>query len=371
MIKFLNLQKLNIELKDEYIESLNLLLERGQYISGLESEEFENEFSKFCGTKYCIGVGNGLDALEIILKSLGIGPGDEVIVPSHTFIATWLAVTNVGARPIPVNVDVEKYNINPENLHQALTNNTKAIIGVHLYGRLFEANDLQKFCAKNNLHLIEDAAQAHGASTAEHCAGNIGIAAAFSFYPGKNLGALGDGGAITTNCEQLAKTAREISNYGSCERYQHIRIGTNSRLDSLQASFLKIKLRKLNSWNSRRNEIAEMYIKGLKGLLNFELPQLAEGHVWHLFVCKFPLRDKLLKLLKNDGIDCQIHYPKAILDQPAYEDYKYKTSYDIEIDRYLANSIISLPIDPMLSNSDVDHIIKNVVKNVNVLNSDS
>lgn len=368
IVKFLDLKKLNLTLQKEFIEGLENILDHGQYISGPKCDEFESQFSNLCGTRYTIGVGNGLDALELILKSLHIGPGDEVIVPSHTFIATWLAVTNVGAKPIPVNVDLETYNICPKKLLKALTPNTKALIGVHLYGRVFCVPEIKKFCADHNIFLIEDAAQAHGASYKEHQAGSIGIAAAFSFYPGKNLGALGDGGAITTNSPELAQTAREISNYGSTQRYQHLRIGTNSRLDSIQAAFLTKKLPYLKQWNKRREEIAIRYIAGLSGLDNLELPQMTLGHVWHLFVCRYPWRDELIKLLFKKDIYCQIHYPIAIADQQAFEGLTYHSGYDIESDRSLASNVISIPIDPMLDDKSVEFIIKNVVESVNLLN---
>ncbi|VVC76479.1 dTDP-3-amino-3,6-dideoxy-alpha-D-galactopyranose transaminase [Aquicella siphonis] len=362
-IPFNDLQLQHQIITNELESAFATVLRSGWFILGKELKKFENEFANYCGTKHCIGVGNGLDALVLILKALDIGPGDEVIVPAHTFIATWLAVTHVGARPVPV-LTGKFHTIDPTMIESAITTKTKAIIAVHLYGHTADMNAITASLKNRNIHIIEDAAQAHGAAYKEKRAGNLGIAAGFSFYPGKNLGALGDAGGITTNDDGLAKHIRELRNYGSSTKYQHNMLGVNSRLDEIQAALLCVKLKYLDKWNQRKNEIASLYLDSLKNCKTVRLPIKAEWstHAWHQFVIECDQRDALQAYLSEKGIQTLIHYPKANHLQNAYY-AQYDESAYISYQK-LTERILSLPICPTLTNEAIEYVCT-AIKNFN------
>jgi dTDP-4-amino-4,6-dideoxygalactose transaminase len=360
-IPFLNLGETYKELKAELDSAYQRVMHSGWYIQGEELEAFEFEFSEYCNSKYCIGVGNGLDALHLILRAYGIGPGDEVIVPSHTFIATWLAVTFAGAQPVPVEVaDDGTYTISPELIESAITPRTRAIIPVHLYGRPADMTPIMLIAAKHGIKVIEDAAQAHGARYHGRSAGCLGDAAAFSFYPGKNLGAFGDGGAITTSDEGLATKLRSLRNYGSSTKYVHDVIGVNSRLDPIQAAFLRVKLHYLDEWNARRASIGKYYHQLFAGT-PIVLPAVSTGFdsVHHLFVIRTSSREKLQAELKNKNIETLIHYPIPPHKQLAYQSMGY---ISMPVAESLARELLSLPMGPHLSREDVEIVAENVTR---------
>lgn len=360
-IPFLNLKAPYLELKKELDEAYTRVMESGWYILGEECEAFEEEFADYCGTKYCIGVGNGLDALHLILRAYEIGEGDEVIVPANTYIATWLAVSYAGAKPIPVEPDEKTYNINSVLIEQAITERTKAIIAVHLYGQPADMDPINDLAKKYNLKVIEDAAQAHGAKYKGRRAGSLGDAAGFSFYPGKNLGAVGDGGAVTTNDPVLAEKVKLLRNYGSKIKYYNEVKGFNSRLDELQAALLRVKLSKLDEWNERRKIVAHKYIQDLHNCYDIILPHIPEwaDPVWHLFVVRYDWRDKLQNRLNNAGIGTLIHYPIPPSLSSAYADMGYKAG-DFPITEQIVKSILSLPIGPHIKEFEILKIIKEV-----------
>lgn len=366
-IPFLDLKAPYFELKDEFDQAYKRVMESGSYILGKECQAFEEEFADYCGTKYCIGVGNGLDALHIILRAYGIGEGDEVIVPANTYIATWLAVSYTGAKPIPVEPDEKTYNINPILIEQAITERTKAIIAVHLYGQPADIDSINYLAKKYNLKVIEDAAQAHGAKYKGRRAGSLGDAAGFSFYPGKNLGAIGDGGAITTNDPVLAEKVKVLRNYGSRVKYYNEVKGFNSRLDELQAALLRVKLSKLDEWNKRRSEITNKYLEGLQNCNKITLPYVPEwaDPSWHLFIVRYSKRDELQSYLSKNNIDTLIHYPIPPHLSEAYTDMGYKIG-DFPITEQITKSILSLPIGPHISGTDLLEIITKI-KNCNHL----
>jgi len=365
IVPFLDIKAPHEELKEELQAAFERVIESGWYIMGKELEAFESEFAAYCGSDHCIGVANGLDALEIILKGYDIGPEDEVIVPGHTFIATWMAVSNVGAKPIPVDVDECTFNINPTLIEAAITKNTKAIIAVHLYGQPADMDKISEIAARNNIKVIEDAAQAHGATYHGRQTGTLGHAAAFSFYPGKNLGALGDGGCITTSDDSLASRIRLLRNYGSTVKYRHDTAGRNSRLDELQAAFLRVKLIKLDDWNKRRREIALQYIDAFRPIKPLLLtPQVLSGTepVWHLFVIRVENRNKVVEKLKCYGVSTLIHYPNHIPTSGAYAGMKL---CKLPVSEKITSSAISLPIGPHMSADQVDNVIKSVERTFN------
>ena len=359
-VPFLNLTLAHQEIHDELKSAYERVLSSGHYVLGKEAGFFEEEFAEYCGTKHCIGVGNGLDAIHLILRAFNIGPGDEVIVPSNTFIATWLAVSFSGAKIVPVEPNFDTFNIDPNLLESAITSKTKAIIAVHLYGQPSDMDAINQIAKKYSLKVIEDAAQAHGASYKDRKTGSLGDAAAFSFYPGKNLGALGDGGAITTNDQNLAKKIRILCNYGSEVKYSHDVKGFNSRLDELQASFLRVKLTVLSEWNLRRQSFATKYLKDLQGL-NLTLPIVPEWcqPAWHLFVIKTPKREELKKYLESRGIQTAIHYPVPPHMQGAYMDLNLKEG-SLPISERLHRDILSLPLGPHLLNQEYDYVINTI-----------
>jgi len=354
-IPFLNLSASYRELKPEIDEAIQRVLDSGWYILGREVEAFENEFSEYCGVKCSIGVGSGLDALCLVLRSWGIGEGDEVIVPAHTFIATWLAVSHTGAIPVPVDIDDRSYNIDPNLIEQAITLKTRAIIPVHLYGQLADMNAINQIAEKYGLKVLEDAAQAHGATDSQRVrAGSISGAAGFSFYPGKNLGTFGDGGGITTNDVNVAEKIRSLRNYGSAEKYVHTELGYNNRLDEIQAAILRVKLKYLDKWNEKRRQVARFYIDGIKNT-NIALPYWLGGneHVFHLFVIRTKNRNLLQEKLEHAGIKTLVHYPSPPYRQKAY--YKYnKLSFPVT--DQVSRQVLSLPIDPALRTDELEYI---------------
>jgi dTDP-4-amino-4,6-dideoxygalactose transaminase len=356
-IEFQNLYSTNQELSKDLLAASNSVMKRGYYIRGSETRAFEEEFAHFCGAKHCIGVGNGLDALELILTSAGIGINDEVIVPANTYIATWLAVSNVGARPIPVEPKADTYNINPGLIVDKITSRTKAIIIVHLYGQTVEYDQIRHIASQYNLLIIEDAAQAHGAKYKGMRVGSLGDAAAFSFYPTKNLGALGDGGAVTTNSDIIASKVRTYANYGSNERYVNVVRGRNSRLDEMQAAFLRIKLRRLELWNQQKKGIAMLYCSMIKNSL-IALPKVAEGcdSVWHQYVLRVEERDRFLGYLSKNGIGTLIHYPIPPHKQEAYRDHSFDIS-DFRLSEKIHREVISIPSSHYLSRDELSYII--------------
>lgn len=358
-IPFLDAGQAYLELRQEIDAAVQRVLSSGRYILGEELEAFEEEFAAYCDTKHCIGVGNGLDALHLILRAYGIGPGDEVIVPAHTFIATWLAVTFAGATPVPVETrDDASYTIDPERIAAAITAKTKAIIPVHLYGRPADMDPIMGIAARYGLKVIEDAAQAHGARYHGRRAGSLGDAAAFSFYPGKNLGAFGDGGAVTTDDGDLAAKLRALRNYGSPAKYVHDWIGMNSRLDPIQAAILRVKLRHLEEWNARRLALADCYSRCLTGS-GVALPAETAGFesVYHLFVIRTTRRDALQAGLKEAGVETLIHYPLPPHKQGAYSSL---LGLLLPIAERLAAEVLSLPMGPHLPLADAELVASHV-----------
>lgn len=351
-IPFLDLKTPHIELRQQLEAAFERVLDSGWYIQGNELKQFEKEFAEYCEVDHCIGVGNGLDALHLILRAYGIGESDEVIVPSNTYIATWLAASYAGATPIPVEPDERTYNIDPACIEAVITSRTKAIIAVHLYGQPADMDAINAIARKYNLKVIEDAAQAHGARYKGKRVGTLGDAAGFSFYPGKNLGAIGDGGAVTTNDAELAEKIRVLGNYGSSVKYHNEVKGYNSRLDELQAAFLREKLKKLDEWNARRKVIAAKYLSQMEGcdlVLPF-VPEWADA-VWHLFVVRSQQRDTLQKQLGDAGVSTMIHYPIPPHLQPAYAELNYKQG-DFPIAEAIHREVLSLPIGPHMNGTE-------------------
>ncbi|MFZ2314361.1 MAG: DegT/DnrJ/EryC1/StrS family aminotransferase [Gammaproteobacteria bacterium] len=359
-IPFLDLKASYLELKNELDDAHRRVAESGWYILGKEVEAFENEFAHYCNAKYCIGVGNGLDALRLILEAYDIGPADEVIVPANTYIATWLAVTQVGAKPIPVEPDENTYNINPSLIEAAITPRTKAILVVHLYGQPADMDPINLIAKKYNLKVIEDAAQAHGARYKGVRVGSLGDASGFSFYPGKNLGAFGDGGAVVTNDPEVANKIQMLRNYGSRVKYYNNIIGTNSRLDELQAAFLRIKLTKLDEWNERRKKIASHYLLHLNKD-NIKLPMVPDwaDPVWHLFVVRTSDREQLKQQLEENGVHTMIHYPIPPHLQPAYAELKLKNGA-FPISEAIHNEVLSIPMGPAMKQAQIEKVSNSI-----------
>ena len=356
MIKFLDLKKVNERFRDEMDAAIKRMLDSGWYLLGKEVEAFEQEFAVYCGTKHCVGVANGLDALSLIIKAYGFGPGDEIIVPANTFIATLLAVSANGCTPVLVEPDWDTRLIDVNRIEAAVTSRTKAIMVVHLYGRTVEMEKVWEVARRHNLKVIEDSAQAHGAKHKGTRCGNLGDASGFSFYPGKNLGCLGDGGAVTTNDDELVAKIRAIRNYGSDYKYHHIYKGMNSRLDEIQAALLRVKLPHLDEDNARRSEIAERYIHEIRNP-HVELPQLppdSEEHVWHVFAVTTPARDRLLNHLEDKGIQTNIHYPTPPHKQGAYAELG---GLSFPISEKMHREILSLPMSPVLTDEEVTKVV--------------
>lgn len=359
-IPFVSLKPLERLMNQNLHDAFDRVLEKSSYIGGNEDKNFEKAFAEYCDCDYCVGCGNGLDAISLSLKALNIGEGDEVIVPSNTFIATALAVTYVGAKPVFVEPLIDTFNINPELIEKSITNKTKAIIVVHLYGQLCNMHRIVEIAKKYNLLLIEDCAQAHGATFYGKKAGSFGEVGAFSFYPGKNLGALGDAGALVTNEIELEKKARAIGNYGSDYKYHHIYKGVNSRLDELQAAFLNEKLKTIDAVTADRQRVANKYLEKIKNK-KIILPKIQEGstHVWHIFAIRCKERDELKDFLFKNGIETLIHYPIPMHLQEAYRDLNLgKGSFPIAEE--ISETELSLPIYYGMSNEEVDYVISKI-----------
>lgn len=329
----------------------------GLFILGPELEAFENEFAAYCGARFCVGVGNGLEALELVLKAWGIGPGDEVIVPGHTFIATWLAVTKAGGTPVGVDID-EFFNLDPARVEAAITKRTRAIIPVHLYGHPADLDAISELARARGLRVLEDAAQAHGALYRGRRVGGLGDAAAFSFYPGKNLGAYGDGGAITTNDSALVERLRKLRNYGCNQKYHHEELGTNSRLDELQSAFLRVRLACLDRWNQQRQARAAYYDDRLRNVAGLQLPSTAPWAVpvWHIYSTRVAERDRILDELLKRGVGAGIHYPVPPHRQEAYR--VLPQPHPLPTSERICAEQLSLPMGPHLKFEQMDVVIE-------------
>ena len=357
-IPFLDLGAAYRELQGEIDAAVSRVLASGWYIGGPEVEAFEAEWAAYCDARHCVGVGNGLDALVLALRACDIGPGDGVIVPSNTYIATWLAVSAVGATIQPVEPDPQTCNITPEGIEAAITSETRAVLPVHLYGQAAEMDRIADLARARGLRLIEDAAQAHGARCRGQRIGAHGDAVCWSFYPGKNLGALGDAGAVTTDNAEIVDRIRLLGNYGSRKKYVNEAQGVNSRLDPLQAAILRVKLARLDEWNDRRRKLASRYLERLEGVPGLGLPVVAEWAepVWHLFVVRHPHRAELQNRLETDRIDTLIHYPIPPHRQQAYADMA-PGQPDLPVAERLAREVLSLPIGPHLSREQQDRVL--------------
>lgn len=356
-IPFLDLAACYAELREELDAAYRRVATSGWYILGEEVDAFEAEWASYCGVRHCVGVGNGLDALHLILRAMGIGPGDEVIVPSNTYIATWLAVSYAGATPVPVEPDPDTCNIDPARIEAAVTSRTRAVIPVHLYGLPADMDLILDVARRHRLRVIEDAAQAHGATYKGRRCGSLGDAAGFSFYPGKNLGAMGDAGAVTTDDGAVADRVRILRNYGSRKRYFNEEKGFNSRLDPLQAALLRVKLRHLDDWNRRRAERATLYSELLSSAAGLTLPKTPAwaGPCWHLCVVRHLQRDVLQARLAETGIGTLIHYPVPPHLSGAYAERGGKAG-DFPLSEQMANTVLSLPMGPHLLAGEVDYI---------------
>lgn len=359
-VPFVSFRPLENELSTEIRTSIESVLSNSWYISGEKNKEFEKAFAEYCNVKYCIGVGNGLDALMLSLKGLGIGEGDEVIVPANTFIATALAVTYVGANVVLVDADINTYNIDVSKIEEKITSKTKAIIPVHLYGQPCDMDAIMEIAHKYDLLVIEDCAQAHGAKYKETIVGSFGNSAGFSFYPGKNLGAFGDAGAVICNDENLAQIIRAYGNYGSDYKYHHIYKGNNSRLDEIQAAVLKVKLEKLDKTNAERNRIASRYLSEIDNS-NIILPYVRKDvqPVWHIFAIRSARRDELEAYLQEKGIMTNKHYPIPIHLQECYRSLGYKKG-DFPVAEELSVTELSIPMYYGMSDAEVQYVIDSI-----------
>lgn len=356
MIKFLDLEKVNNRFRREIDERIKGILDKGWYLQGEENDRFSKNFADFCGAKYAVGVANGLDALRLIIRASGFGSGDEIIVPANTYIATILAISDNGCTPVLVEPDIHTYNINPDLIEAAITPKTKAIMLVHLYGQAVQMQKIWDLAKKYNLKVFEDAAQAHGAEYQGQRVGNLGDAAAFSFYPGKNLGCMGDGGAVVTNDEELYNKVKALANYGSDRKYHHIYKGLNSRLDEIQAAVLDVKLPHLLQDNQRRREIAKYYRENIKNPL-IVLPQTYDekAHVWHVFAVRTAERDRFQKYLSDNGVQTIIHYPTPPHKQPAYAEWNHLS---FPVTEQIHREIISLPMSPVMTDEEVEQLVE-------------
>ena len=360
MIPFLDLKAINAQYRDELVDACTRVIDSGWYIGGSELEQFEQQFASYCGTKYAIGVANGLDALILTMrawKELGkLKDGDEVIVPSNTYIASILAISANNLTPILVEPCIDSFNIDPKKIETAITSRTKAILPVHLYGQLADMPAIMAIAKRHELLVLEDSAQAHGASLDSKRAGSWGDASGFSFYPGKNLGALGDAGAITTSDEELASTLRALRNYGSHEKYKNLFQGVNSRLDEIQAAMLKVKLNHLDNEIAHRRKVANAYLEGINNkAIILPIMENDSAHVWHVFVIRCERRDALQKYLADNGVQTLIHYPIPPHKQQAYEEWN-GVSYPIS--EKIHAEVLSLPIGPTMTMEDVNTVIQ-------------
>jgi dTDP-3-amino-3,4,6-trideoxy-alpha-D-glucose transaminase len=368
-VPFLELKPTYIELKDELDAAYGRVMDSGWYLLGAELEAFEDEYAAFCATDNCVAVNSGLDALHLALRACGVGEGDEVIVPAHTFIATWLAVTYTGGRPVPVECDPATYNLDVYRVEAAITQRTRAIIPVHLYGQTADMDPIMEIAKRRALFVVEDAAQSQGADYKGRRSGGLGHIAAHSFYPAKNLGAFGDGGAVTTNDQKLANKLRLLRNYGSREKYHHEIAGFNSRMNELQAAFLRVKLKHLDEWNRRRQEAAQRYVAAFHSLPDLILPQVPDWAtpVWHLFVVRHSRRDELQRRLNDAGVGTQIHYPIPPHLSGAYANQNMARG-TFPVAEQLADTVLSLPIGPHLTAEQVRFVVDNVTSAASNLN---
>ena len=352
MIKFLDLHNINERFRTEIDSRIKQVLDSGWYLLGEQDKTFENHFAEYCGTKHCIGCANGLDALTLIIRAYGFGAGDEIIVPANTYIASILAISENGCTPVLVEPDIETFNIDPDLIEEKITARTKAILVVHLYGQAVKMDKIRAMAAKYDLKIIEDSAQAHGAIYQGKRTGNLGDASGFSFYPGKNLGCLGDGGAVTTNDDELAAKLRAIANYGSEKKYHNIYQGVNSRLDEIQAAVLDVKLKYLDADNARRREIARYYRDNIKNP-EIILPQAHDeaSHVWHVFVVRVKNREKFQQYLADNGIQSLIHYPIPPHKQGAYREWN---ELSFPVTEMIHREVVSLPISPVMTDAEVE-----------------
>ena len=354
-VPFSTLKPLHEEIRKEMLSKITEVYDKGWFIQGEECSKFEEEYAKYMGSKYCVGVGNGLDAIRLALLALDIKDGDEVIVPSNTYIATALAVTYVGAKPILVDPDLETYNLSKEGIEEAITEKTKAIIIVNLYGQSADIDDILEIAKKHNLYVIEDCAQSHNSLYKGKKTGTFGDVGCFSFYPGKNLGALGDGGAIITDNKDIADKVRAIANYGSSEKYKHIYKGVNSRLDEIQAGLLRIKLKYLDKVTAERQRIANLYLEKIDNP-KIVLPKIGKDrtHVWHIFAIRCKTRNELQEYLKRHDIGTNIHYPISIAKQEAY---KNDNLNDLPIAKLIADEELSLPLYYGMTDDEINYVI--------------
>lgn len=354
MIKFLDLEKINNRFREEIDSELKEILDSGWYLQGKKNQKFAENFAEFCGVKHCLGVANGLDALNLIIKAYGFSNGDEIIVPANTYIASILAISQNGCTPILVEPDIKTYNINPDLIEEKITERTKAIMVVHLYGQAVQMKKIWELAKKYNLKIIEDSAQAHGSVYDGIKTGALGDASGFSFYPGKNLGCMGDGGCVTTNDDELFEKIKAIANYGSDRKYHHIYKGVNSRLDEIQAAVLNVKLKYLDTDNARRREISKYYRENIKNRIII-LPETYDesAHVWHVFAVRTPERDRFQKYLEENNIQTIIHYPTPPHKQGAYQEWN-NLSYPISEE--IHRTIISLPISPVMTDDEVQRV---------------
>ena len=354
-IPFVDLQAQHRALEPELSAAIAQVMTKCDFVLGRAVEEFEKEFAGFLGARYAVSVGNGLDALRLALQAAGVGPGDEVIVPANTYIATALAVSALGGRPVPADVEEKTFNLDPAKIEAAITRHTKALIPVHLYGQPCELDDVLDIALRHNLSLIEDACQAHGARYRGRCAGTFGLAGCFSFFPSKNLGACGDGGMVVSDNGQFAEQVRLLRNYGSKEKYKHIEKGTNTRLDTLQAAILRVKLRRLESWNAARLRHAQRYSGGLREIASVRLPEVAAGrtHIFHLYVVRVERRAELQKFLAERQIQTMIHYPVPIHLHRAYQELGFRRGAFPVAER-LADEVLSLPMFAELADGQID-----------------
>lgn len=368
-IPFLDMKSINLSHRGRILQAVDRVIQSGWFVLGTEVENFEREFASYCGVRHCVGVANGLDALTLILRAYGFGVGDEVIVPSNTYIATILAITACGATPVLVEPDIKTFNLDTDLIEASITSKTKAIMAVHLYGRAANTTAIMSVAKEYQLKVVEDAAQAHGAERNGQKVGALGHATGFSFYPGKNLGALGDAGAVTTDDDELADKIRVLRNYGSSEKYLNVVKGVNSRLDELQAAILREKLPFLDSENERRRQIADIYLRLIKNpLITLPLnePDDVGSNVWHVFVVRTIRRDALAEHLRQYGIQTLVHYPTPPHKQKAYEEWN-ESSYPIS--ERIHNEVLSLPMGPTITNDDAERVanIVNSFKDVETL----
>ena len=355
MIAHLDLKRTNAPYEADISAAMLRVVASGWYVLGKEVATFEKNWAAYCGTSHCVGTANGLDALTLIFKAFGFAPGSEVIVPANTYIASVLSVTNSGLTPVWVEPDLQTYNLDPRQIEQKITPQTKAILVVHLYGKCCEMQPIWELAKKYNLKVVEDAAQAHGATYQNRKAGNLSDAAAFSFYPTKNLGALGDAGAVTTNDATLAAHIASLRNYGSKIKYYNDHAGVNSRLDEVQAAVLNVKMTHLDADNQRRRQLAARYLSEIKSLdLTLPTAQTLEEDAWHLFVVRHPKRERFIDFLMENNVQATVHYPVPPHKQPVYQAYNHLT---FEITEQIHNEVVSLPLNPALTDAEVSYVI--------------